>query len=113
MKQLTPLRNKPQNYEPLKDTLEAIFLEVIYAPIIKIVKDGLGVDVKVLKNAKAGLVQAIESGSVQYADGWFKGSFNSAISRELKALGAKWSNNRRGFFLRYGDLPFCNSCHRP
>lgn len=67
------------------DYLADIWRKEIYVPLMKdIVRKSL------IKNAYQDLVDAISSGQIQYIDAHFEGSFSSAVSRELKKLGAVW-----------------------
>jgi len=55
-------------------------------------------------NASA-LTAAIAAGSVVYQNGVFSGQFNAAISRELRALGAKFSKWSKSFKVESAELP--------
>lgn len=54
------------------------------------------------------LINAIKSGSIYYRNGAFyssKGVFSSAISAELKKIGAKYSNYRKAYIIKAELIP--------
>lgn len=55
------------------------------------------------KNEHSALWDALVAGLVWYSAGVFTGKFNAAISRELRAIGARKIEN--GFYLEPADLP--------
>lgn len=101
MKQLAPLRLTPDYYEAIEAEINAILAEELFLPLVKAV----GVSTKQLTNAKSALTAAIENGSVWYADGRFQGSFNAAITKELRDMGAKWNAPSRSWSLDAALLP--------
>lgn len=85
MRFLSPIKETSEIYEKIMDYLADIWRKEIYVPLMKdIVRKSL------IKNAYQDLVDAISSGQIQYIDAHFEGSFSSAVSRELKKLGAVW-----------------------
>ena len=53
----------------------------------------------------AGLIDALQTGRVWYADGKFCGQFNAAISRELRALGATPNAEAGTFAISQENIP--------
>lgn len=86
MQELKPLPDNDKDYEVIERKLKELFRREIYIPLVKL----LGIPVKTLQNSKEGLLLAIKSGRIQFNRGSFSGRFNASISRELKALGARW-----------------------
>lgn len=92
-KELKPIRLKSEYAEVIEKAIAEALRKEIYIPLMK----EIGVDRKILKNSYQDLIDAISSGQIQYVNGHFEGSFNSAISKELRKLGATW-NRRHGVF---------------
>lgn len=86
MKQLEPIILKEAYWQSIEDSINDYFWDIIYKPIQNILK-GTAVEIK---NASDPLSVALAKGSVYYDNGKFKGDFNSAISRQLKGLGANF-----------------------
>jgi len=68
--------------------MKLAFKELLYVPLMKILSQPLSR----LENSKSALLKAIESGRVSHHFGIFRGKFSAAVSKELKELGARWSN---------------------
>lgn len=86
MKYLQPLILTPGYFEPIEAEINRIFFEMIYAPLLKVLKES-GI---YIHNAADAVADAIREGRVYYEDGVFKGSFNSSISKRFKQAGAKY-----------------------
>lgn len=86
-KELRPIRERPEYYEAIERELDLIFRREIYVPLMR----ELNAPAKELRNAMDDLLRAISSGQIVYRAGRYEGSFDAAVSRELKALGAVWS----------------------
>ncbi len=99
--ELRPLRDNDEDYEAIEKRIRRLFREEIYLPIIKT----FGVNKKVLQNSMYDLLNAIQTGRIQYNRGTFSGRFNAAISKELKALGASWERKTGTFKLPQSSLP--------
>lgn len=74
---------------------------------IKRYKDSI-LPVPLITNAKqkSALIKAILSGKVQYHASRFEGSFNAAISSEIRRLGGKWDARYKNWYLPKSKLPF-------
>ena len=105
MKQLKPLLFKDSYYKGIQKQLDAIFLQLIYQPVMRIISQDIGKSWVGYKNAKDDLYEALQSGRIQYTAPYFEGKFNALISRELKALGAKWTPSKSAFMLPEDKLP--------
>lgn len=58
-------------------------------------------------NSVTGAIEAgLASGRIQYRDGIFTGKFSSAITKELRALGATYDGRTQSFSLSLGQVPF-------
>ena len=100
---LTPLRDNDQDYEEIERRLRLLWKTELYLPLVKL----LGMKSRTLQNAEDGtaLLESIRSGRVQYYRGTFSGKLNASITRDLKALGAKWERKTGTFKLPKSSLP--------
>lgn len=88
MKQIPPIPLKDKYWREIQREIERIFNEVLFIPLYKAV----GIPVKEVRNAPSTpLEKAIAEGKVWYEDKQFKGTFNAAISKEIKEMGGKWN----------------------
>jgi SPP1 gp7 family putative phage head morphogenesis protein len=108
MKRIKPL-TLPTVYEiELEKRLSLIFFETLYESLADKIEEVFGGNVLGIENARgsrAGLTEALGVGRVQYSGDYFTGSFNSHITKELKAAGATWDGRKKGFKLEYSKLP--------
>lgn len=95
MRYLQPLLMKPEYYELIERDINSFFYEILYKPLLRTI-DASGLE---LQNAGSFVIEAIRKGQINYENGYFFGSFNSKITKELKSLGAKYSIMKRGFLL--------------
>lgn len=95
--------------------MAALFKRLIFDPIIELLapqnaqvkaaKKTLK-NSKILKNAKYDtLIAGINSGKIQYVAGSFTGDFSAALSRDLRALGAKFNKRTSAFTIVPEALP--------
>lgn len=101
---LKEIKDSPQDYELLEKKLKKFFQEKIYIPLLKELRlNPRGV----LKNASHPnpLMDALFTGQVTYSQGAFRGTFNSSISKELRALGAKFDRKTSSYKLPYAEVP--------
>lgn len=98
---LRPLKDNDKDFEEIERRIRVIFKQNIYLPLVKL----LGAQTKILTNAAFGLLEAIKSGRIQFYRGTFSGRFNATISKELKALGARWERKTGTFKLPTSSLP--------
>lgn len=95
MKYLQPMHLRNVYFADIEREIIRILKNLIYDPLInELNKYGVKDE---LRNAVDPIVEAITTGRVYYEDGYFYGSFNSAISKRFKQLGAKYSLMRRGW----------------
>lgn len=90
---LQPIRENPANWEALSREIMRIMRTTLFLPLMK----HLGKNS--IKNSKMSLLDAIVSGQIKRVGKLFIGEFNSDISKQLKALGAKWDNVNKGWKL--------------
>lgn len=93
-------------WSEIKKELDQIFFDIIFSPIVKIIKDATAQSTHEITNSNESILTgAIRSGKVQYSDGIFSGSFNSVISSALKSLGARYNKTSRVFKIDPALVP--------
>jgi SPP1 gp7 family putative phage head morphogenesis protein len=100
-KQLKPIRISPKIDEALEKEILEFFSINIFAPIVAEMRKSKNV----LFNAKTTIESAIKSGRIQFADGIFKGDFNSSLTKEFRSLGMKFDKRINGYRKDLGNLP--------
>jgi SPP1 gp7 family putative phage head morphogenesis protein len=104
MKFIKPQRLRPQYYEQIEKSINDYLYELLFRPIIAILKDNT--KQQVLLNAPISrLLQAIRNGSIQYYDGIFSGKFNAAIGKELRDIGAAYDHRANVYRLDSKLIP--------
>jgi SPP1 gp7 family putative phage head morphogenesis protein len=84
--------------------LGVIFFEELIRPIVDIIYE-YNPQRMVLNASMAALKRALLSGRVQYDKGIFSGQFSSAISRDLRELGATFSRRDATYRLEHALIP--------
>lgn len=99
--ELPAIRETTEDYDEIEEKIKMLLRREIYLPLVR----ELGETKKVLKNAIEDLLTAIQSGRIQFYRGVFSGKFNATISKELKAIGAKWEGKSATFKITQTALP--------
>lgn len=102
MPYIPPMHVREKYFRPIEDEIQRLFNELIYIPLLRI---ALRRNPDEIMNSLRALVSAVQQGRVWYEDGQFKGSFNAAISKELRTLGAQWNPAAKTWSLTKQDLP--------
>lgn len=89
-------------WEDVEDQVMEIFYEVIFEPVVEILREFGKTEIL---NAINPLISALRSGKVQYTNGVFSGQFNSSISKQLLAMGAKFHKREKVFYLAIEKTP--------
>ncbi len=77
---------------------ESLYAE-IFAPLFAILSPEK-------HNAKdTSLIKALRSRKIQYVNGYFFGSFTAAISRDLRAIGARYNKLKKAYQIDLGKVP--------
>lgn len=100
-KLLKPIKETTEDFEEIERKIRSLLREQIYVPLMRV----FAPNAKALTNAKPGLADAIKYGRVQFYRGTFSGRFNAQISKELKALGARWDRQTGTWKLSQTSLP--------
>lgn len=102
IKLLKPIKESTEDFEKVEKKIIELFKEQIYFPLLK----ELDYTRTTLMNAKrTALTEALHGGRITFYHGQFSGRLNAAISRELKAIGAKWDRRQGVFKIPFADLP--------
>jgi len=106
IRELPAIKESTQEYEAMESRIKAAFKRLLYAPLLRELGVGKQESRDTLQNARRllGLDASLASGRITYSDGAFRGKFDAASSRELKALGAKWDPATDSFKLDYRKL---------
>lgn len=98
MKSLRPLVLPANQIEFIEREIQRLFNELIYYPLLRAAR--LKPDEELQNAAHATyLARAVSEGLVWQQDGRIYGSFNSKITKELKALGAKYDARSKAWTI--------------
>lgn len=99
--ELAPIKESTEDYERIEARIKAVFRKMLYVPLMR----ELGLPTSTLRNSRDDLLEALRSGRLTFLDGAFRGKLNATLTRELKALGARWDRRQRLFVLDDASLP--------
>jgi len=100
---LNPIVHRDEHSKGVEEGLMCYLRDVLFDPLREIVSsENLRLNAQTGKDHSV-LWDALMVGTLWYADGVFSGTFNAAISRELRAIGAVRSG--LGFKLDPSDIP--------
>lgn len=93
----------------IEPEVAAYFAESIFDPLLDVLRS-FGIEPDPNDQSRensffSALMTALRAGRVWFVDGVFYGKFSAAISRELRDLGAKWSDRKRAFVLALDRIP--------
>lgn len=101
---LDPVYHLDRHTEAVERELDAYLKDILFDPLIDILKTGR---VRLNEDAEneqhSAVWHALMMGVIWYTDGVFTGNFSAAISRELRAMGAR--KTAAGFALEKGEIP--------
>lgn len=100
---LEPIVQKDSQHRGIQREIDAYLFEVIFKPLFDLLDE---YNVKTKTNAIEGaVVRALQDGQIYYNNGTFTGSFNAAISKELRSMGATFDKVNKVFHLPESRLP--------
>jgi len=103
MKELKPIIDKPEYSKKIEEAISYYLYSLIFKDLLDYMKLETNL---VIKNAKtAYLTRALETGKIQYVDGYLIGTFNSKLTKEIKLVGGKYSKLRKAFKVDISKLP--------
>lgn len=104
---LDPIIADKSAEDALEREIVAWFKEVLFDPILEAIDTEIPDEERENSPDPLGpIFAALRSGVVTYAAGVFSGKFSAAISRSLRAAGAKWDERSRGYRLSEDKLPY-------
>ena len=106
MKQFTidPIYHRDDYTKVVEEEVMSYLDEVVFDPLDDILEvNDIRLNEEKQREGHSAIWHAILAGVIWYADGMFTGSFSAAISKELRALGAKKAP--AGFALDFGYVP--------
>lgn len=101
LRELQPIKEDPKDFDEVEAKIRELFKRELYIPLLKL----LGLPIDRLTNTLNDLVDALQTGQITFYRGTFSGRFDSAISRELKRIGAKWDRRQGVFKIPASSLP--------
>jgi SPP1 gp7 family putative phage head morphogenesis protein len=107
VKFLKPQPLQPHYFQPVQKDLDSIFYEILYKPIVTLLKD-YTTQRTFINSAKENysiIERALKNGDIQYQDGVFSGRFNAAISKQLRDMGAKFDDKSKTFKVTPEKVP--------
>jgi len=102
-KELTPVRVDPIFFDALEDTLNKYFKRFIYLPLMQELKPSMRLNNAIDRDV---FVEALMKGKVYYYRGYFKGSFNAQVTKEILRIGGVWSAKESGFRVLQEKIPY-------
>lgn len=99
--ELKPVREGPASYDEIEERIKEVFRKKLYDPLLSLIRQSK----HRLENSRESLLKAIAEGRISHNLGLFTGSFDASVSKELKALGATWDREKKGFRILLADLP--------
>lgn len=103
VRSLQPVRSPHSELDEIEKRLKRLYLELVFRPILRGEKLGEFIENAIQKYS--GIEQGLRAGRITFNNGIFSGKFNASISKELKALGAKWDFQNSVFKIQKQDLP--------
>jgi SPP1 gp7 family putative phage head morphogenesis protein len=99
-------RLRPDIYEGMEDQIVEMFREILFQPLVDVLKQETSGTVMVLENAPVDLVlKAIREGKLQYAQGVFSGTYTARLAVALRALGAEFDARSKVYRVSQGKVP--------
>lgn len=104
--ELNPIRGNYSEFDRIERAIMEKLRKLFFGPLMAELS---ATPSKALNNAPGeydSLRAALASGRVTFSRGMFSGRFNAAISKELKALGARWDRKTGTFKAPLPSLPY-------
>lgn len=101
MEYLPPLFFRQKYYAAIEAEIVRLCYDLIYAPLQELLRAS-GIEIQ---NSISALIDAIRHGDIWYHAGEFRGSYNAAITKELRLLGAEYNKLTKTWKLEPGLLP--------
>ena len=105
MKLLKIQKLQPVYYEHIQKNIEKYLIDMLYKPILKIVKDNTTISTNILNSAITPIEDALQKGLIRYINGIFYGKFNARIGKALRDIGAEFDKRISAYKIDYRFLP--------
>ncbi len=102
--ELPAIRESKSEWDEIEKKIIELFRAHLYVPLMKLLTEDPD-DLKTVKNSIDDLKRAVQYGRIQFYMGEFTGRFNASISKELKALGARWDRTQGSWKIPLLSLP--------
>jgi SPP1 gp7 family putative phage head morphogenesis protein len=108
---LRPVYDYEKYHEHIQAVLDFELYYHIFAPLFEIMgvpakREHIEIKEGSRWNAPgSALRRALESGVITYSEHYFYGTFNAAISKELRSMGARFDNRNKSYRLELGRVP--------
>lgn len=99
--ELKPIKETSSDFDEVERRIKELLRREIYWPALA----ALGSSKDALRNDVSALNEALRTGRVTFNRGQFSGKFNSEISAELKAMGARFDRFEGTWRIAKKDLP--------
>lgn len=99
--ELKPVREKISYYDRLESRIKEHFKKHLYYPLL----EELGLFKSTIQNESDTLLKAIQSGRLTLKGKRIEGKLNATLTKELRALGAKWDRKSASFIFTSGVPP--------
>lgn len=100
--ELKPILEDKKYQDLIEKKILKLFIDELYNPIVIILNKQINITKNSISNV---LHKALQTGKIYYAEGYFYGTFNSYISKELQELGAKWHSETKSYKIELSKLP--------
>lgn len=101
MKTLRPIYDFDSYSSPIAKAIFSVLYREIFKPLEEILKP----TVSRTNASTTALRAALDSGRIQYVDGFFVGPLTARISKELRGIGARYNKVKKQFQLERSHLP--------
>jgi len=105
MKVLSPVVERPADYDPIFRMILDLFRDEIYGPIMKLIGSKAGPIQNAAYSDLELLARTIQRGIIRFDRGRFRGRFSAKTSRALRSIGAQWLAKEQAYKLSRGSLP--------
>ncbi len=102
---LKPLPEPEREIDDIEKEILKVFKSSVYFPLLAVIKEPKKTLQKNSLFDNRAVVDALNSGRITFNRGQFSGRFNAAISKELKALGARWDRKQGTWKILLSSLP--------
>lgn len=100
--ELRPIKESRDDYDKIEAKIKAVFKKLVYYPLLAELDE---TKTKLVNASDSALADALRMGRVTFSEGAFSGRLSSAVSRELRELGAEWNRGTYRYKIPLAKLP--------